>query len=158
MKLVRFGSKGQEKPGALDAQGNIRDLSTVTADYFGDTVSLKAMAKLKELDLETLPIVEAPQRFGACLADVPNFHCVGLNYVNHAKETGAEIPKEPILFSKATSCLSGPNVPQGSVKTDWEVELGVVIGAHASHVSEADALSIISGYCIINDVSESHKI
>ena len=158
MKLLRYGPKGQERPGALDAEGRIRDLGGVTQDFAGNAVSLEAIAKLQDLDLTTLPRVDGEPRIGSCVADVPNFHCVGLNYVNHAKETGAAIPAEPILFSKITSALSGPYdpviIPKDSVKTDWEVELGVIIGAHVEHISEADALSVISGYCVINDVSE----
>jgi len=158
MKLLRFGPAGAEKPGAVDADGKIRDLSSVSGDFVGATVSLEALAKLRDVDLSTLPEVPSDSRIGACLADVPNFHCVGLNYVNHAKESGMDIPKEPILFSKATSALSGPFdpviIPKGSKKTDWEVELGIVIGAPASHVSQADALNYVAGYCVINDVSE----
>lgn len=158
MKLLRFGPKGAEKPGTLDADGNIRDLSGVSPDFAGASVSLGAIEKIKAIDLTTLPVVASDVRIGSCLADVPNFHCVGLNYVNHAKESGLPIPEEPILFSKATSCLSGPNdpviIPKNSTKTDWEVELGIVIGTNASHVSKDDALSVIAGYCIVNDVSE----
>ncbi len=158
MKLLRFGPVGAEKPGALDTKGIIRDLSIATPDLSGESVSLNALEAIKSLDLSTFPVVDTSVRIGACLASVPNFHCVGLNYVNHAKESGMEIPKEPILFSKATSALSGPFdpvvIPKDSQKTDWEVELGIVIGKVASHVSKADALSYVSGYCIINDVSE----
>ncbi|MEL6599833.1 MAG: fumarylacetoacetate hydrolase family protein [Pseudomonadota bacterium] len=160
MKLVRFGVKGAERPGAIDATGVLRDLSGVTADYHGCNVSLEALATLRDIDLTTLPAVEGDVRYGACLATVPNFFCVGLNYVNHAKESGMDIPKEPILFSKATSSLSGPFdpvvIPKGSTKTDWEVELGVVIGTRTSYVSEAEALGCVAGYCTINDVSERH--
>ena len=158
MKLVRFGAKGMEKPGAIDANGTIRDLSAMTADYAGAAVSLDAIEKLKALDLSSFPEAPADARIGSCVASVPNFHCVGLNYARHAAETGAEPPKEPILFSKATSALSGPFdpvvIPKGSTKPDWEVELGVVIGATVNHVSEADALSVVAGYCVINDMSE----
>jgi len=158
MKLLRFGPVGTEKPGALDETGTIRDLSSVSGDLAGENVSLDAIKKLQGVDLSTLPAAPEGVRIGSCLADVPNFHCVGLNYVNHAKESGMPIPEEPILFSKATSALSGPFdpviIPKDSTKTDWEVELGIVIGAHASHVSEADALDYVAGYCVINDVSE----
>ncbi|MEL6680830.1 MAG: fumarylacetoacetate hydrolase family protein, partial [Pseudomonadota bacterium] len=160
MRLVRFGQKGAERPGALDADGVLRDLSGVTADYHGCNVSLEALETLRAVDLSTLPAVEGDPRLGACLATVPNFFCVGLNYVNHAKESGMPIPDEPILFSKASSALSGPFdpviIPKGSEKTDWEVELGVVIGTRTAHVSEADALACVAGYCTINDVSERH--
>lgn len=158
MKLLRFGPKGHEKPGALDAGGVIRDLSGVTADFAGEGVSIAALETLKGIDLSTLPAVAAGTRIGSCLASVPNFFCVGLNYARHAAETGATPPTEPILFAKATSALSGPYddviIPKGSTKPDWEAELGIVIGATAEHVSEADALSVVSGYCVINDVSE----
>lgn len=158
MKLLRFGPKGGERPGALDSSNTIRDLSGVAPDYSGSGVSLEAINKLKDIDLAGLPAVDPDTRIAACLADIPNFHCVGLNYVNHAKESGMEIPKEPILFSKATTSLSGPFdpvvIPKDSTKTDWEVELGVVIGKAASHVSEEDALDHVAAYCVINDVSE----
>lgn len=158
MKLVRFGEKGNEKPGALDGNGTLRDLSSVTSDYAGSSVSLEAINALRDVDLSTLPEVAASTRMGACLAWVPNFHAIGLNYVKHAHETGLAIPDEPILFSKASTSLSGPFdpviIPKDSTKPDWEVELGIVIGAHTSHVSEADALSRVAGYCVVNDVSE----
>ncbi|MEM7524491.1 MAG: fumarylacetoacetate hydrolase family protein, partial [Pseudomonadota bacterium] len=160
MKLLRYGPKGQEKPGALDTDGAIRDLSGVTGDFAGETVSLDAIAKLKGVDLSSLPIVGGSPRIGSCVATTPNYFCVGLNYARHARETGAQPPAEPILFSKASSALNGPNddviIPKDSEQTDWEVELGVVIGAHVEHVSEADALSVVAGYCTINDVSERH--
>ncbi|PLX36420.1 MAG: 2-hydroxyhepta-2,4-diene-1,7-dioate isomerase [Hyphomicrobiales bacterium] len=158
MKLLRYGPKGSEKPGALDADGRIRDLSGVIADLGPETVSFAGLDKLKALDLSTLPVVEGEQRTGSCLSSVPNFFCIGLNYAKHAEEAGMAKPVEPILFSKAVSALSGPNdpviIPKGSEKTDWEVELGVVIGAHVEHVSVSDALSVVAGYCVINDVSE----
>lgn len=158
MKLLRFGPKGQEKPGALDSGGAIRDLSGVAADFAGEGVSIAALEKLKGIDLSTLPVVPAGTRIGSCLASVPNFFCVGLNYARHAAETGATPPTEPILFAKATSALSGPYddviIPKGSTKPDWEAELGIVIGATAEHVSEDDALSVVAGYCVVNDVSE----
>lgn len=158
MKLLRFGAKGTEKPGALDSNGVIRDLSTVTADFAGKSVSLEALDKLRDLDLSKMPEVDSDVRIGSCVADMPNFHCVGLNYVNHAKESGAPIPTEPVLFSKATTSLSGPYdpviIPKNSTKPDWEVELGIVIGRTVNHIAEADALSAVAGYCLINDVSE----
>ena len=158
MKLLRFGPKGQEKPGAIDQDGNIRDLSSAVADYVGENISIDAIAKIKALDLSQFPIVESPERLGSCVGTPPNFYCVGLNYAKHAAESGLEPPKEPVLFNKATSCLSGPNddvvIPRKSSKADWEVELGVVIGKEALYVSEEDALDYVAGYCIINDMSE----
>lgn len=158
MKLLRYGPAGQEKPAILDAEGHIRDLSNHVADFAGAAVSLEALDPIRKIDLSSLPVVSNPGRIGACLASVPNFYCIGLNYAKHAAETGAEPPKEPIIFSKATSALSGPFdpvvIPRNSVKADWEVELGVVIGREALYVSEADALSYVAGYCTINDVSE----
>ncbi|MCC5959701.1 MAG: fumarylacetoacetate hydrolase family protein [Rhodobacteraceae bacterium] len=158
MKLLRYGPKGQEKPGCLDTQGNVRDLSGVTADFGGDTVSLDALAQLAQIDPATLPVVDQPVRIGAPLAHVPNFYCIGLNYAAHAAETGAEKPKEPLVFSKATSSLAGPQdpiiIPRGANRTDWEVELGIVIGKPALYVNEADALEYVAGYCAVNDVSE----
>ncbi|TCS65867.1 2-keto-4-pentenoate hydratase/2-oxohepta-3-ene-1,7-dioic acid hydratase in catechol pathway [Primorskyibacter sedentarius] len=158
MKLLRFGPVGQEKPGILDADGNVRDVSAHVADFAGPTVSLDELEALRQIDPASLPIVNDPGRIGSCLANVPNFFCVGLNYAKHAAETGAEPPKEPIIFSKASSALSGPFdpviIPRGSEKGDWEVELGVVIGRECLYVSEADALDYVAGYCTINDVSE----
>ena len=158
MKLLRFGPKGQEKPGIMDADGGVRDLSGKVGDFVGEGVSFEALDVICNIDINSLPLVESPGRIGACLADVPNFFCIGLNYAKHAAEAGMELPKEPILFSKATSALSGPSddvvIPRTSEKTDWEVELGVVIGKVASYVSEADALDHVAGYCVINDVSE----
>lgn len=158
MKLLRFGPKGAEKPGILDAAGRVRDLSGKVEDFAGRGVSLEALEAVRAIDVESLPVVEDPGRIGACLGWVPNFYCIGLNYAKHAAETGAEPPAEPIIFNKATTALSGPNdpiiIPRGSVKTDWEVELGVVIGKRALYVSEAEALDHVAGYCTINDVSE----
>ncbi|MEL6317446.1 MAG: fumarylacetoacetate hydrolase family protein [Pseudomonadota bacterium] len=158
MKLMRVGPMGTERPAALDTTGVIRDLSGVMPDIGGPTVALEELERLRAVDLSTLPEIASSERIGACLSDVPNFHAVGLNYARHAAESGMEPPREPVLFSKATSCLSGPNdqivIPKGSEKTDWEVELGVVIGREASYVSEADALSYVAGYCVVNDVSE----
>ncbi|SFD44097.1 fumarylacetoacetate hydrolase family protein [Roseivivax sediminis] len=159
MRLLRFGPEGQEKPGLLDADGNVRDLSGAgVPDFAGAGVSLDALDRIRALDIGSLPVVDAPGRIGACLASVPNFHCIGLNYSKHAAETGAAEPEEPILFSKASTALSGPFdkvvLPKGSKKGDWEVELGVVIGEECLYVSEAEALSKVAGYCVINDVSE----
>lgn len=158
MKLLRFGPVGQEKPGLLDANDQVRDLSEKVSDFKGDGVSLAALDMIRGIDVHSLPLVENPGRIGACLADVPNFFCVGLNYAKHAAETGAQPPKEPILFSKASSALCGPNdnviIPRGSTKPDWEVELGIVIGKPASYVREEDALGYVAGYCTVNDVSE----
>jgi 2-keto-4-pentenoate hydratase/2-oxohepta-3-ene-1,7-dioic acid hydratase in catechol pathway len=158
MKLLRYGNKGTEKPGILDANGAVRDLSAHVRDFAGEAVSLDALDAVRKIDVNSLPVVENPGRIGSCLATVPNFFCVGLNYAKHAEETGAEPPKEPIIFSKASSALSGPFdpviIPKGSEKSDWEVELGVVIGKTCSYVSEADALDYVSGYCTINDMSE----
>lgn len=158
MKLLRFGPAGQEKPGILDADGNVRDLSGKCPDFAGAGVSLEALDAIRAIDVTSLPVVAEPGRIGSCVASVPNFFCIGLNYAKHAAETGAEPPKEPIIFNKATSALSGPFddvvIPKGSVKSDWEVELGVVIGKEASYVAEEDALSYVAGYCVINDMSE----
>lgn len=158
MKFLRYGPIGQEKPGCIDGQGRIRDLSAATADFAGPNVAITVLDRLKDLNPEALPLVEGTPRIAACLADVPNFYCVGLNYAKHAAESGADIPVEPILFSKATSALSGPFdpviIPEGADKTDWEVELGVVIGKTVNNVSEAKALGCVAGYCTVNDVSE----
>jgi 2-keto-4-pentenoate hydratase/2-oxohepta-3-ene-1,7-dioic acid hydratase in catechol pathway len=158
MKLLRFGPAGEEKPGILDSDGNVRDLSGKVADFAGQGVSLAALDAIRAIDVNSLPVVENPGRIGSCVASVPNFFCIGLNYAKHAAETGAEPPKEPIIFNKATSALSGPFdnvvIPKNSVKSDWEVELGVVIGKDASYVSEEDAQDYVAGYCVINDMSE----
>ncbi|MEO0915048.1 MAG: fumarylacetoacetate hydrolase family protein [Pseudomonadota bacterium] len=158
MKLLRWGPQGQEKPGALDGDGVIRDLSGLTADFAGAAVSLEALEALRAVDVSAQPAVPADTRIGCILADVPNFFCIGLNYTEHAHESGLPIPDEPIIFSKATSALSGPFdpvvLPMGSVKGDWEVELGIVIGRECAYVSEAEALDYVAGYCTINDVSE----
>ncbi len=158
MKLLRYGAPGAERPGLLDEDGLIRDLSGAVPDLAGETVSLAALDRLRALDPESLPVVEGSPRIGACLASVPTFHCIGLNYVKHAAEAGQEPPTEPILFNKAASALSGPYDPvirpKGSERLDYEVELGVVIGRRAEHVSEAEALDYVAGYCVVNDVSE----
>ena len=160
MKLVRYGKSGAEKPGLIDAQGKIRDLSKHIDDVTGDTLNAGTLAKLKKLDPKKLPLVKGRQRFGPCVGKVGKFMCIGLNYSDHAAETGAEIPKHPILFMKANSAISGANdpivMPRKSKKTDWEIELGVVIGRKAKYVSKKDALKYVAGYCIVNDVSERH--
>ncbi|WP_439122132.1 fumarylacetoacetate hydrolase family protein [Marivita sp.] len=158
MKLLRFGPVGQEKPGILDKDGNVRDLSGKAADFAGESVSLEALERIRGLDVAALPVVNEPGRIGCALASVPNFFCIGLNYALHAKESGMAEPAEPIIFSKASSALSGPFdpviIPRSSVKGDWEVELGVVIGKPTLYVSEDDALDHVAAYCTINDVSE----
>lgn len=158
MKLLRFGPTGEEKTGILDAEGRVRDASAHVPDLAGAAVSLAALDRMRALAVDDLPVVENPGRIGPCLSRVPNFFAIGLNYAKHAAETGAKPPPEPILFSKASSALSGPNdpviIPRGSEKTDWEVELGVVIGRDALYVSEEEALACVAGYCVVNDVSE----
>ncbi len=158
MKLLRYGAVGAEKPGLLDAQGAIRDLSGVVADLDAAALSPAGLARLAALDPASLPQVAAGQRIGPCVPRPVTFVCIGLNYADHAAETGAPIPKEPIIFLKAPGAYCGPNddvkIPRGSKKTDWEVELGVVIGSHCSYVPEHDAMDHVAGYCVINDVSE----
>ena len=158
MKLVRFGPEGQEKPGLVDGDGRIRDLSAVVDDIAGATLGDEAIAKLRALDTASLPLAPEGARIGACVGKVGNFIAVGLNYADHAAESGMAVPSEPIIFNKAPSCVVGPDdtvlIPPGSEKTDWEVELAVVIGKRASYVSEADALDYVAGYCVCNDVSE----
>lgn len=158
MKLVRFGARGAEKPGILDAEGTIRDLTGVVGDIAGATLSDEGLARLRGLDLATLPAVDAATRLGPCVGGTGKFICIGLNYADHAAESGLAVPSEPVIFMKATSAICGPNddvlIPRGSEKTDWEVELGIVIGTRAKYVSEADALTHVAGYCVINDVSE----
>jgi 2-keto-4-pentenoate hydratase/2-oxohepta-3-ene-1,7-dioic acid hydratase in catechol pathway len=158
MKLLRFGLPGQEKPGAVDATGQIRDLSQVVADIAGDVLLPDSIDRLKTTDLTTLPKVDGKARVGPCVGNAGKFICIGLNYSNHAAESGMVLPREPVLFMKATSAISGPNdnvaIPRGSEKSDWEVELGVIIGMPAKYVAEKDALSHVAGYCVINDLSE----
>lgn len=158
MKLLRFGPPGQEKPGLLDAQGVVRDLSAHVRDIDGDAIGPDALARLRALDPATLPAVPGTPRIGACVGRIGKFVCIGLNYADHAAESNMPIPAEPIVFNKWTSAVVGPNddvkIPRGSEKTDWEVELGVVIGTAASYVEEADALAHVAGYCVVNDVSE----
>ncbi|TDL84182.1 FAA hydrolase family protein [Palleronia sediminis] len=158
MKLLRYGPVGAERPGLLDAGGQVRDLSGEIADIDGTTLSPESLERLRGLDPAALPAVRDPGRIGACLGHVPNFLCIGLNYTRHAAEFGAPPPDEPIIFNKSTSCISGPHdplvIPPGARKLDWEVELGIVIGSHAYNVSEEDALAHVAGYCVVNDVSE----
>jgi 2-keto-4-pentenoate hydratase/2-oxohepta-3-ene-1,7-dioic acid hydratase in catechol pathway len=158
MKLLRYGEPGAEKPGLLDAHGAIRDLSAHVHDIDGAALSPASLARLAALDPDSLPRVEGTPRIGACVTRPVNFICIGLNYADHAAETGAAIPKEPIVFLKSLGAYCGPNdtvkIPRGSKKTDWEVELGVVIGTAASYVSEDEALDHVAGYCVVNDVSE----
>ncbi|MFS2153003.1 fumarylacetoacetate hydrolase family protein [Rhizobium sp. Rhizsp42] len=157
MKLMRVGEIGQEKPAMLDADGKIRDLSGHVSDIAGASISPEGLAKLAAIDPKTLPELQ-PGRIGACVAGTGKFICIGLNFSDHAAETGAAVPPEPVIFMKATSAIIGPNdnvlIPRGSEKTDWEVELGVVIGKTAKYVSEADALDYVAGYCVSHDVSE----
>lgn len=157
MKLMRVGPIGHEKPAALDQDGKIRDLSAHVADIGGAAISPEGLEQLAALDLSSLPEI-APGRIGACVAGTGKFICIGLNYSDHAAETGATVPPEPVIFMKATSAICGPNddvlIPRGSEKTDWEVELGVVIGKTAKYVSEADAMDYVAGYCVSHDVSE----
>jgi 2-keto-4-pentenoate hydratase/2-oxohepta-3-ene-1,7-dioic acid hydratase in catechol pathway len=158
MKLVRFGAAGAERPGLVLADGTIADLSGTLPDISGAALSAESLARLKTLDTARLPKAPAGARLGACVGGVGKFIAIGLNYADHAAETGARIPSEPIVFMKATSCIAGPNdtvlKPRGSTKMDWEVELGVVIGTTARYVSEADAAAHIAGYCVVNDLSE----
>ena len=158
MKLVRYGNPGKEKPGMIDAEGKLRDLSKVIADVSPDQLSDKALAKLRKLNPAKLPLVKGSPRMGCPVSSVGKFIAIGLNYADHAAESNMPIPKEPIIFMKANSCIQGPNdivmLPKGSVKSDWEVELGIVIGTEASYVSQKDALNYVAGYCTVNDVSE----
>ncbi|NTS32106.1 fumarylacetoacetate hydrolase family protein [Phyllobacterium sp. BT25] len=158
MKFLRYGAPGQEKPGILDNQGQIRDLSEKVSDLSGAVLDPAALAKLADLDVDALPLVEGTPRLGPCVAGTGKFICIGLNYADHAAESGMAVPPEPVIFMKATSAIVGPNddllIPRGSEKTDWEVELGVVIGRTAKYVSEADALDYVAGYCTVHDVSE----
>lgn len=158
MKLLRYGIAGEEQPGLLDKSGVIRSLAGVIDDVRGDALSDASLARLAKIDVETLPIVAASERVGPCVAGVGKLVCVGLNYADHARESGIEIPAEPILFMKATSSIVGPNddvqIPRGAEKTDWEVELGVVLGKTARDIDKSSALSHVAGYCVINDISE----
>jgi 2,4-didehydro-3-deoxy-L-rhamnonate hydrolase len=157
MKLLRYGVKGKEKPGIVDANGTIRDLSSIVSDINGHVIEHE-LDKIRNLDLTTLPKVDAQTRIGACVGNIGKFICIGLNYSDHAEETGATPPAEPVVFNKWTSAVVGPNdnveIPKNSLKTDWEVELGVVIGKGGRYISKENALDHVAGYCVINDVSE----
>ncbi|WP_417253554.1 fumarylacetoacetate hydrolase family protein [Celeribacter sp.] len=162
MKLLRYGPAGQEKPGCLDAEGHVRDLSGHVSDIAGTALLPDTIARLKALDIATLPVVEGiPQsdlRLGPCVGQTGKFVCIGLNYADHAAESGMDVPPEPVIFNKWTSAIIGPDddviIPRGSKKTDWEVELGVVIGKGGSYIDEANAMDHVAGFCVINDVSE----
>ena len=158
MKLLRYGEPGAEKPGLLDAEGGIRDLSAHVTDIGGAALDPVALAELAKLDPQTLPAVSGSPRIGPCVANVGKFICIGLNYADHAAEAGLAVPSEPVVFMKASSAIVGPDddvlIPRGSEKTDWEVELGIVIGRKAKYVSEAEALDYVAGYCVAHDVSE----
>ena len=157
MKLLRYGPKGQEKPGIVDAEGIVRDLSSLVDDIAGEVLTDQGLAGITEADLSSLPAVDVA-RYGPCVGGVGKFICIGLNYSDHAAESGLEVPPEPVIFAKATSAICGPNdtveIPRGSKATDWEVELGVVIGKEAKYVDESEALEHVAGYCVINDISE----
>jgi len=158
MKLVRFGQPGREKPGIVDADGNTRDLSKVVPDIAGETLSPRGLAKLAKVKIDSLPKVRAGTRLGACVGGTGNFIAIGLNYSDHAAEAGMQVPREPIIFNKAPSCICGPNddtmYPKGAKKLDYEIELGVVIGSRARYLSKNNAMDAVAGYCISNDVSE----
>lgn len=158
MKLLRYGAPGAEKPGLLDQDGALRDLSGVISDVAGEALSDDSLAKLRDLDPATLPLVDGDPRLGPCVGQVGKFICIGLNYADHAAESGMALPEEPVIFFKATSAICGPNddveIPRTSIKSDWEVELGVVIGKHTKYVSKEDAMDHVAGYCVVNDLSE----
>ena len=158
MKLLRYGAPGAEKPGLLDQDGALRDLSGVISDVAGEALRDESLAKLRDLDPATLPLVDGDPRLGPCVGKVGKFICIGLNYADHAAESGMALSEEPVIFFKATSAICGPNddveIPRTSVKSDWEVELGVVIGKHTKYVSKEDALDHVAGYCVVNDLSE----
>jgi 2-keto-4-pentenoate hydratase/2-oxohepta-3-ene-1,7-dioic acid hydratase in catechol pathway len=158
MKLLRFGSPGAEKPGMLDSEGKLRDLSGIVPDIAGASLLPESLEKLRQLNLASLPVVSGSPRLGPCVGSVGKFICIGLNYSDHAAESGMAVPTEPVLFMKATSAICGPNddvmLPRNATKPDWEVELGVVIGKQAKYVTEEDALSHVAGYCVVNDLSE----
>lgn len=160
MKLLRVGARGAEKPAILAADGSIRDLSGVVTDIGGQALTPEGLARIRGTDIDMLPKLDADERIGPCVANVGKFICIGLNYADHAAETGAKIPEEPIIFMKATSAIIGPNddviIPKNAIKPDWEVELAVVIGKEARYVDEADAMDYVAGYCVCNDVSERH--
>ena len=158
MKLLRYGEMGKEKPGILDNNGKIRDLSSHISDINGDTISKESLNQIAAIDISSLPLIPEDTRLGSCVGNAGKFLCIGLNYSDHAAESGLPVPSEPILFSKATSAIVGPNdnveIPRNSSETDWEVELGIIIGKKAKYIDEANAQDYIAGYCVINDVSE----
>ena len=158
MKLLRYGPKGKEKPGILDNDGKIRSLARVIKDIDGEAISPAGLAKLKKVNVDKLPLVPGKPRIGACVANPQKFVAIGLNYADHAAESGLKVPPEPVVFTKHVSCLSGPNdtvtIPPKSQKSDWEVELGVIIGRKAKNIKEADAMKHVAGYCVVNDLSE----
>tara|TARA_B110000027_G_scaffold74297_1_gene79264 strand:+ start:115 stop:957 length:843 start_codon:yes stop_codon:yes gene_type:complete len=158
MKLLRYGEMGKEKPGILDNNGKIRDLSSHISDINGDTISKESLDQIASIDISSLPLIPEDTRLGSCVGNAGKFLCIGLNYSDHAAESGLPVPSEPILFSKATSAIVGPNdnveIPRNSSETDWEVELGIIIGKKAKYIDEANAQDYIAGYCVINDVSE----
>jgi 2-keto-4-pentenoate hydratase/2-oxohepta-3-ene-1,7-dioic acid hydratase in catechol pathway len=158
MKLVRFGPVGQEKPGIIDADGKIRDLSSVVPDIAGDALSPSGLARIRNAAISSLPVVAAGTRIGPCVGNVGNFIAIGLNYADHAAESGMQIPTEPIIFNKAPNCICGPNdetmIPKGSSKLDYEIELGIVIGSRARYLTQDNAMDVVAGYCLANDVSE----
>jgi 2-keto-4-pentenoate hydratase/2-oxohepta-3-ene-1,7-dioic acid hydratase in catechol pathway len=158
MKLVRFGAPGREKPGIIDGNGRVRDLSSVVPDIAGDALGPKGLAKIRKADIAKLPAVKSGTRLGPCVSKIGNFIAIGLNYADHAAEAGQPIPKEPIIFNKAVTSICGPNddtmIPKGSTKLDWEVELGIVIGSRARYLSKKGAMDVVAGYCVANDVSE----
>ena len=158
MKLLRHGEFGKEKPGIIDQEGKIRDLSDHITDINGDNINSESLKKIASIDLSNLPSISESTRLGACIGNIGKFLCIGLNYSDHAAESGLPVPSEPILFSKATSAIVGPNdnveIPRNSVETDWEVELGIIIGKKAKYIDEANAEEYIAGYCVVNDVSE----
>src|SRR3974390_3714855 len=158
MKLVRFGPRGREKPGIIDTKARIRDLSSIVPDLAGDALSPKSLAKIRKQPIDKLPLVAGHPRLGACVGHIGNFIAIGVNYSDHAAEAGMPVPKEPIIFNKAPSCVCGPNddtvIPKGSSKLDWEVELGIVIGQRARYLSKDKALDAVAGYCLAHDFSE----
>ena len=158
MKLLRYGQKGQERPGLLDAEGRVRDLSAIVPDIAGYVLTPDGLAQLAALNVNDLPLVEGTPRLGPCVGSVGKFICIGLNYADHAAESGMAVPKEPVVFNKWTSAITGPDdeieIPRGSTRTDWEVELGVVIGLGGRYIALEDAMNHVAGYCVINDVSE----
>ena len=160
MKLLRYGEIGKEKPGILDQNGKIRDLSNHITDINGDNISEEGLKKISMIDFSSLQIIPENTRLGACVGNIGKFLCIGLNYSDHAAETGMPVPSEPILFSKATSAVVGPNdnveIPRNSNETDWEVELGIIIGKKAKYINEEDAEEYIAGYCVVNDLSLIH--